>query len=243
MKDVIKIENVSFSYNRHLVLEDVNLKVEEKDFVGIIGPNGGGKTTLIRLILGFLKPIRGSVTVLGGAPDRMRRHVGYVPQYFEPDRNFPIRVADVVAMGTMSRSALLPWFGKDDRERVRRAMSAVGVGDLADRTFSEISMGQRQRCLIARALVSHPKLLILDEPTASVDMTAEKDIYEFLHEINDEVTILLASHDVNFISKYVNRVVCVNRLAACHLSKDVSAELIQNLYESEVAMMQHRCEL
>ena len=243
MNDVIALRNVSFAYNAHLVLENVNLAIQEKDFVGIIGPNGGGKTTLLRLILGFMPPTRGTIEVMDRRPRQVRRSIGYVPQHMDLDRDFPIVAREVVAMGVMDSSSLLPWFRKSHWIRVGEAMEAVGVSGIAEQKFSELSVGQRQRCLIARALVSRPAILILDEPTASVDSTAEKDIYELMHAINKEATILLASHDVSFVSKYVNRVVCVNRLAACHMAKDVTVELVQELYKSDIAMMQHKCEL
>jgi zinc transport system ATP-binding protein len=243
MNSVITLKDISYSYNAHLVLEDVSISIHEKDFVGMIGPNGGGKTTLLRLMLGFLTPTRGTVRVMGQHPRKVRRLIGYVPQHMDVDRDFPIAAKEVVAMGVMGSRSFLPWFGASQWTRVMEAMEAVGIERIAEQRFSELSVGQRQRCLIARALVSRPQILILDEPTASVDNTAEKDIYELLHSINKDVTILLASHDVSFISKYVNRVVCVNRLAACHMAKDVTVELVQSLYQSDVAMMQHKCEL
>ena len=244
MDTVIKLEQVSFAFDNYLALENVSLDINERDFAGVIGPNGGGKTTLLRLILGLLKPTRGKVTVLGSSPEKKRRHFGYVPQNSYTDRHFPIKVKEVVAMGLVTSHSFSPWFNRDKMELAYNAMKAVSIDDLAGKKFGELSGGQSQRCLIARALVSEPRILMLDEPTASVDNTVEKDIYELLRSLNEKLTIILVSHDPGLISSYVNRVVCVNRLLVAHNIDEVSWDtLIKNTYQSDMTMIRHKCKL
>ena len=244
MEQAITFENVSFSYNSHRVLEDIDLQLAEKDFAGIIGPNGGGKTTMLRLILGFLQPVQGRVTVLGKPPARARRFISYVPQYATMDKDFPIRVRDVVAMGLVTGGSFFPWRRKEMFRRVDEALESVGMPELAGFQFGELSGGQRQRCLVARAIVSRPRILLLDEPTASVDSSAEKDIFELLHSFNSEMTILLVSHDLGFVSSYINKVVCVNRRLVSHPTGEVSFDKVMSeTYKSEMTMLMHRCNL
>ena len=244
MKNIIKLEQVSFAYNRFLALQDVNLEVAERDFIGVIGPNGGGKTTLLRLLLGLLKPLRGTVSVLGRPPEKVRHAFGYVPQISEMDIRFPLTVRDVVAMGTVTDRSLFPWLSKENIDLVVEAMKAVDIDKLADRTVGELSSGQRQRCLIARAIVSHPQILLLDEPTASVDSTIEYDIYNLLRSFNKTMTILLVSHDLGFITSYVNKVVCINRKLVCHAVDEITVEaVIRDVYQGDVTMIGHRCKL
>ena len=244
MDTVIKLEQLGFAFDNYLALENVNLKVMEKDFIGIIGPNGGGKTTLLRLMMGLLKPTSGTVTVLGSPPVKKRRYFGYVPQNSYTDRHFPIMVKEVVAMGLVTSYSFSPWFNRDKIKLAYDAMKAVSIDDLAEKKFGELSVGQKQRCLIARALVSEPKILLLDEPTASVDNTVEKDIYELFRSLNEKMTIILVSHDPGLISSNVNRVVCVNRQLVSHNIDEISWDtLINDTYKTDMTMIRHKCKI
>ncbi|HDY89151.1 MAG TPA: ATP-binding cassette domain-containing protein [bacterium] len=244
MDTVIKLEQVSFAFDTQYALEDVNLEVKERDFIGIIGPNGGGKTTLLRLILGLLKPTKGTVAVLGSLPEKKRGIFGYVPQNNFMDIQFPIKVKEVVAMGLVTPYSFFPWFNKEKMDRVHNTLKEVSIENLEEKKFGELSAGQRQRCLIARALVSRPAILLLDEPTASVDNTVEKDIYELFRSLSDKLTIILVSHDLGVISSYVNKVVCVNRQLVSHDIHEVSWEKLMNdTYKSDMTMIRHKCKL
>lgn len=243
MTPIIKFENINFAYNGVKVLENINLEIKEKDFVGIIGPNGGGKTTLLKLMLGLIKPIEGRLEILGKTPQKVRNQIGYVPQFNTTDKLFPITVLDVVLMGLTDSNSFLPWFSKNQINRAMEVMEKVQIKDLADKPFGELSGGQKQRCLIARAIASSPKILLLDEPTASVDSKVESNIYELLKVLNQKITIILVSHDLGFVSTYVNKVACVNKKLAFHKTKEINKSEINNIYNAEMSMIQHQCGL
>lgn len=244
MEAVITLEDVSFSYGGHPALENVNLSLARNDFAGIIGPNGGGKTTLLRIMLGLLKPESGNVRVLGHAPEMVRKQLAYVPQYSALDRDFPLSVRGVVAMGLLDSRSFFPRFSREEYRKVDEALRSVGIGNLAEKNYGELSGGQQQRCLIARAIVTTPQILLLDEPTASVDSSAEKDIYELLRSFNREMTIVLVSHDIGFISSYINKVVCINRRLVSHLTGEITADHLKHeVYKSDMTIIQHKCNL
>jgi zinc transport system ATP-binding protein len=227
-----------------LVLENFNFEIFENDFVGVIGPNGGGKTTLLRLILGFLKPLSGKIEIFNNAPEKVRLQIGYVPQHSEMDKNFPITVREIVALGALPAHSYFPWFKQMALDRANQAMKFVKIENLARKAFSELSGGQRQRCLIARALAAQPEILLLDEPTASVDMSVEEDVFELLKILNEKMTIILVSHDLGFISSYVKRVACVNRHLVCHPIEMLSQEMVlEEAYQGNIAMIRHQCKL
>lgn len=240
---VVELNNVDFSYDGQMVLEDVTLRVSQGDFLGVVGPNGSGKSTLLKIILGLLHPTRGSVSVFGQSPVRARRRLGYVPQHANLDASFPISVADVVLIGRLGMAPLIGRYRKSDQAAAAQAMREVGVYELRSRRFGTLSGGQKQRVLMARALAGNPDLLLLDEPTASVDGMVEHDIYELLKVLNERVTIVLVSHDVGFISSYVNRVACVNKGISCSTLSDTSSEVIEACYSGPVHMLKHRCNL
>lgn len=236
---VISLDNVSFSYGRLPVLEDVSLQVADKEFLGIVGPNAGGKSTLLKLILGLLKPQLGSIQVLGKKPRQQRKAIGYVPQYPAFSRDFPITVEQVVLLG---RLGIGPWFGRystKDYQAARMALEEVEADDLAQRLVGGLSGGQLQRVLLARALVSDPQVLILDEPTANIDMRLESDIFDQLKRLNERMTILVVSHDIAFISDYVHRVACLNRTLVCHHTDYIDGQMVQDLYGDNVRMVAH----
>lgn len=241
---VIAVENLCFNYNDMPVLEDINLSITKGEFVGIIGPNGGGKTTLLRMILGLLVPQQGSITVLGKKPSHARSDVGYMPQYSTVNSALPLTVEEVVAMGLFTGGNLFPVIPAGKKTRIRDILSAVGIAHCAQRYFAELSGGQKQRVLLARAIVSSPRILLLDEPTASIDYRAEKDIYEYLKQLNTQMTVLLVSHDVSVISTLVDRIVCLNRKAVTHTSAEVTGELLsRELYNTDVGVIHHTCHL
>lgn len=236
---LIELSGVTFSYGAAPVVECVDLTVEEGEFLGIVGPNAGGKSTLLKLILGLLEPQEGRIRVLGRPPAEARRTLGYVPQYPDFPRDFPITVEQVVLMGRLGTGS---WFGgwrRADRAAAYRALHEVEAEDLAKRQIGTLSGGQLQRVLVARALASEPRILILDEPTANVDQRLEGDIFDLLKELNQRMTILVVSHDVAFISSYVTRVACINRTLVCHQTDAIDGQVIVDLYGEAVRMVAH----
>ncbi len=238
---IVELSHVSFGYPPHHipVLDDVSLRIEPRDFLGIIGPNGGGKSTLLKIILGLLKPQWGSVTVFGQPPAHVRSQIGYVPQHAHIDSSVPASVLDVVLMGRLSRS---PWgvaFGRVHTEAAMYALRQVEADDLAKRPIATLSGGQRQRVLIARALAGDAKLLLLDEPTAGVDPNMERGLTNLLHRLNETLPIVLVSHDISFVSTHLKRIACLNRKCTCHEAHEVSPELIAHAYHDHVRPMQH----
>lgn len=236
---VISLRDIVFSYGGPKVLDGVSLDVEEAEFLGVVGPNAGGKSTLLKLILGFLQPLEGEVRVLGGKPRNTRHQIGYVPQYPVFNRDFPISVEQTVLMGRLGRSSLFGGYSRSDRDIARRAMTETEVADLAGRQLCTLSGGQLQRVLVARALACEPKILILDEPTANIDMRVETDIFDLLKQLNERMTIIVVSHDIGFISGYVDRVACLNRTLICHHTAVIDGEMINELYGSDVHMVEH----
>ncbi len=248
MKEVIRIRDLSFGFGDLSVLEHIDLAVQEREFLGIVGPNAGGKSTLLKLILGLLEPARGGIEVLGKRPAAARHQIGYVPQYPGFARDFPITVRQVVELGLLGRRAdrgllgcLLPMRPNGEgRARVERALREVEIESLAARQIGCLSGGQLQRVLLARALVADPRILLLDEPTSNVDQRAENEIFDLLKTLNERMTILVVSHDIAFVSSYVNRVACINRTLLCHPTAEIDGDLIHELYGEHVSMVAHR---
>lgn len=238
-KPVIVLDKVSFSYNGPLALDNINLSIAQGEFLGVVGPNGGGKSTLMKLVLGLLQPVTGTITVLDKSPEKGRAAIGYVPQYARFKRDFPITVEDTVLLGRLGKSKTLWGYTKQDRILAAQALRETEILDLKDRRLNTLSGGQFQRVLIARALVCEPEILILDEPTSNIDLRMEEDIFDLLKRINERATIIVVSHDVGFISQYVNRVACLNRTLICHETSAISGEMIEDLYATPVQMIQH----
>jgi len=240
MKGVpVRVEEVSFSYGGPRVLDGVSLEIGEGEFLGIVGPNGGGKSTLLKIILGLLEPDSGRVSVFGQPPRRSRARIGYVPQFSSFRKDFPISVRDVVLMGRLDGRLRPGPYKTGDRGAALAAMQGTRVADLQDRRVSELSGGQLQRVLIARALATEPELLVLDEPTASIDISSEESIFDLLRELNSRMTIMLVSHDVGFISRYVTRVACLNRHLVCHETSVLDAKGLEALYGGPVQLIDH----
>ena len=236
---IVSLENVYFRYEDHLVLEDICLDVYERDFFGLVGPNGSGKTTLLKIILGLLRPTSGKVTVFGAPAGKTNTLIGYVPHTMPPDINFPVSVMDVVLMGRLGRCSMLGRYGRSDREAASDALKAVDLYELRDHQFGTLSQGQRQRTLIARALATQPRLLILDEPTTSVDFQAEQGIYDLFKELNKKITIILVSHDLSLVSAYVSRVACLNRRLIYHPVGKISTSTMEELFGTPVRVVRH----
>ena len=240
MNPVIQIEDVSFAYPfGPPVLEHIDLAVDEGEFVGLVGPNGGGKTTLLKIMLGLLRPSSGRVRVLGRPPEEGRAEIGYVPQFATFPRNFPISVRDTVLMGRLGRTRPVFGYTRADRSAAEAVMRRTHIESLAGTPIERLSGGQLQRVLVARALVCEPRILILDEPTANIDLRGEEDIFDLLKALNRQLTIVLVSHDISFISRYVNRVACLNRTLVCHGTEAISGELIERLYGEPMRMIHH----
>ena len=235
---VVLVEDVSFSYENAPVLEKVHFAVYEGEFAVMVGPNGGGKTTLLKLILGLLKPATGTVLVLGRPPARTREQVGYMPQYQRFDLQFPVTVMDVVLMGMIKRGVIGP-YSKTDRECALKALEEVGMSGYGKRSFSALSGGQRQRVLLARALAGEPNILLLDEPTANVDMEAETRLLGILETLNSRMTILLVTHDLGFVSAASGTCICVNRRVFLHPTAEVSGETLRKLYGHDIRVVRH----
>lgn len=236
----IEIKNLSAGYDSETIIENVNLQINHKDFFGIIGPNGGGKSTLLKAILGLITIQKGSIRIFGKPPERGRKYVGYVPQYAEFDKHFPISVWDVILMGRRSIRGISPWYSQKDKQAAEHALKKVELLDCKNRHISELSGGQRQRVFIARALAANPRILLLDEPTASVDKDMQETIYQFLQEINKKITIVLVTHDIGVLSSYVNRVSCMNRYLFTHDDdRYISAEMIEKAYSCPVELIAH----
>jgi zinc transport system ATP-binding protein len=238
-REVVRVEDLRVEYDGLPVLEDINFTVRERDFVGIIGPNGGGKTTLLKVLLGLLRPTRGRVSVLGRAPQEARGSVGYVPQRIEFDHAFPINVWDVAMMGRLGRRGLLRPYTEDDRRAVENALSQVDMLQHSHRQIGQLSGGERQRVYVARALVSDPEILLLDEPTASVDTRVVGSIYEVLQDLNSRVTILLVSHDIGVVSSYVKTIACLNQRMIYHESKEITPDMLEAAYHCPVDLIAH----
>ena len=227
MKKLLELTSITAGYKESVVLRDVNLTVFENDFLGIIGPNGGGKTTILRIILGLLGPFSGSVTFYDRELQGSRKAIGYLPQFRIVDREFPITVRDVVYSGLMGEKKVTSRLPGNGRERCNAIMDRFGVSHLRDRSIGELSGGQMQRVFLCRALVSSPRLLILDEPDTFVDSSFAQDLNEILMELNREMAIILVSHDIGTIISAVKNVACVNGDLHYHSSEEFSRELLE----------------
>lgn len=238
-EEIIRLEDVTVAFDGETVLDKVNFSVNEKDCIGIIGPNGSGKTTLLRIILGLVTPDSGKVTVLGSPPDKGRRHVGYVPQYTEFDRTFPISVWEFAMLGRLTSSKLGRRFDKEDREKTESALRRVDLIHLKDRQLGVLSGGERQRAYIARALASEPKALLLDEPTANIDIKMEKGFYDLMADLRKDIAVVLVSHDISIITVYVDKIACLNKQLFMHLPSEIDEEVLEKTYKCPVEMLAH----
>lgn len=238
MDSLVEIHNLSAGYGQNIVLRDVNLSIQQLDFVGVIGPNGGGKTTLLKALLGLLSPVSGEINFAESMTEGNSHRIGYLPQINNIDRKFPVTVFDVVRSGLMSRKRLTGRYSSEENDRANELMSEMGISGIRSKAIGELSGGQIQRALLCRALVNSPKLLILDEPNTYVDNRFERELYEKLKVLNEKLAILLVSHDLGTISTYVKSYACVNGSLHYHSGNKVTPELLKS-YECPIQIISH----
>ena len=237
MESLVSLKNVSVQYDESTALEGVSLNIYPDDFLGIIGPNGGGKTTLVKAILGTI-PHSGEISYSPTLSERGHRLIGYLPQQAEFDRSFPISVIEVVMSGLQAEKGLIKRYTTTDRKRAMELLEIAGIESIAERQISEISGGQMQRALLCRAVILEPNLLILDEPTNFVDNQFENELYTLLHRLNERMAIVMVSHDLGTITSVVKSIVCVNRTVHRHDSNIITAEQLEN-YHCPIQIISH----
>jgi zinc transport system ATP-binding protein len=222
MAYLLEMYSLSASYGAIMVLHDVNFRVNENDFIGVIGPNGGGKTTLLRVILGLVKPVKGKMVfneeLLNG------NSIGYLPQMSTGDINYPVTVADIILSGLMIRKGIISGMSSSDKKKANMVIDELGLAGMSKSTLNELSGGQMQRVFLGRAIIGNPRLLLLDEPGNFVDTTFENDFYEKLKDLNKRMAILMVSHDVGTISSHIKSFACVNRSFHYHPSHEITNE-------------------
>ena len=241
-KPLIEIKNLSAAYDGKTVLHDVNLTVYDRDFLGIIGPNGGGKTTLIKCILGLLKPVSGEIVCHscrpGGEGNRKFR-MGYLPQYTRIDRKFPITVEEVILSGLAGGKSLTARYTAADREKARNVMARMGLEGLGSRPIGALSGGQLQRTLLGRAVISDPEVVILDEPSTYLDRHFEARLYELLTDLNRECAIILVSHDIGTVLQQVKSIACVNETLDYHPDTGITPEWLERNFQCPIELLGH----
>lgn len=234
-KRLVKLESVNAGYGEEPVLIDIDFEIYKQDFIGIIGPNGGGKTTLLKVILGILKPYSGTVEY---NLSRKIKSIGYLPQFNQVDEQFPITVLDVVLSGLMLKNRVITRYTKRDKKKAESMLERMGILDLKNKTIGELSGGQMQRVFLSRAIISKPEMLILDEPNTYVDNKFEGELYEILRELNDEMAILLVTHDLGTITSYVKTIACVNRELHYHRSNVITEKQL-SAYNCPIQLITH----
>ena len=237
MEPIVSLKNITVKYDSATALEEVSLDIYPDDFLGVIGPNGGGKTTLVKAILGSV-PHSGEVAYSPTLFERGHRLIGYLPQLSEFDKSFPISVVEVVMSGLQAEKGFFSRYTRADREKAMQLLEMAGIADIAGRQISEISGGQMQRALLCRAVILEPKLLILDEPTNFVDNKFENELYTLLHRLNERMAIVMVSHDLGTITSVVKSIVCVNRTVHRHDSNIITAEQLEN-YQCPIQIISH----
>jgi len=239
MKKLVEISKLSTGYNSHIVLEDINFTVFQNDFIGIIGPNGGGKTSLLKVILGVLKPWEGKVQYHFSSSQKIPDGaIGYLPQVNSFDAKFPISVKEVVLSGLLNSKRLIQSYSRADKLKADAYLEKFGLRNITGQVAGELSGGQLQRTFLARAMIASPKLLILDEPNSYVDNKFEYELYSMLKEINKDAAILLVSHDVGMISSYIKTIACVNKTLHYHPSNEISEEQLK-VYNCPIDIITH----
>ncbi len=239
MNKIIEIDHLSASYDRKIVLRDINLNVYEHDFLGIIGPNGGGKTTLIKLILGLLKSDSGEIHFFREGKLVNSLSMGYLPQYNSIDKKFPISVYDVVLSGLSRKKSLTKSFTDEQHAQAVEIINRMGLQGLEKKAIGQLSGGQLQRALLGRAIVSNPEVVILDEPNTYIDQRFESRLYEILSEINKERAIILVSHDIGTVISNVKTIACVNETLDYHPDSEISSEWLEEKFQCPIELLGH----
>jgi zinc transport system ATP-binding protein len=237
---IIELKNISFSYGGPVILKHIDLQIKEGEFIGVVGPNAGGKSTLLKLILGLLRPTQGEIRVTGKRPELVRPEIGYVPQYPRFTRDFPITVKQAVLMGRLGKTRWWGGYTPKDNDIAIQTLKKTEMDTHAQRQLNTLSGGQLQRVLLSRALASEPRILILDEPTANIDQRVESDIFDLLKQLNKQMTIIVVSHDIAFVSYYVHRVACLNTTLMCHEAAHVDGALVDELYGAHMHAVEHQ---
>lgn len=239
----LELTGLNYTVNKQEILKNVNIQLQEGTFMGIVGPNGAGKTTLLRLILGLEKPTSGEIKINGISRSENKAQIGYLPQRKQFDNNFPATAWDVVMMGRYKRIGLFRRPTNQDREMVTRYLNIVGMFDHRDTQFTHLSGGEQQRVLIARSLVSQPKLLILDEPSTGIDVVGQEHLYHFIRHIKQEMnlTVIMVTHDIGTITTYVDEVACMNKTIYSHgkPEKSLTRDVLTKVYGEKIAMVEH----
>jgi zinc transport system ATP-binding protein len=235
---ILELKGVSAGYDSELVIRDINLTVHSNDFIGMIGPNGGGKTTILKTILGLISPVKGSVKYYKNGKELSQLLIGYLPQMNQIDKKFPISVRDVVLSGLLSRETMFSRYGKGQKRLAQELLVRLGIQDLEKKPIGELSGGQLQRVLLCRAIISSPQLLLLDEPSTYVDSKFENDFYGILNDLNKEMAIIIVSHDVGTITWYVKTIACVNRALHYHPSNIITEEQLAS-YNCPIQIITH----
>ncbi len=236
---IIRLEHIQVAYDEKIVLNDVNLTVYQKDFLGIIGPNGGGKTTLIKVILGLITPRSGDIHFFCNGNPTHEIKMGYLPQYNQIDKKFPISVYDVILSGLSRQKSLLRRFSKEQHAKVNDIIVQMGLEGLEERAIGQLSGGQLQRALLGRAIISDPDVVILDEPNTYIDKRFEAKLYKLLEEINHERAIILVSHDIGTILQNVKTIACVNETLDYHPDTEIPTEWLEEHFGCPIEMLGH----
>ena len=235
---IVELKSIYAGYDNRVVLEDVNLDIYPKDFIGVIGPNGGGKTTFLKVILGLIKPISGFVRYYYDKESKEVREIGYLPQYNKIDDKFPISVFEVVLSGLMPGKKLFFKYSRKDKKRAEGMLDRMGINHLKSKPVGELSGGQMQRVFLSRAIISSPRLLVLDEPNTFVDNTFEGELYELLKELNKEMAIILVTHDLGIITPYVKTIACINKEFHYHKSNKITEKQL-SAYNCPIQLITH----
>ena len=236
-ESIVEIKNLGVRYDDIVALEHVNLTIYNNDFIGIIGPNGGGKSTLVKAIMGII-PYSGSIEYSTILLRHKKPHIGYLPQISSFDKAFPISVSEVILSGLQAERGLFSRYGRNERKRVEETLERVSLLELRNRAIGELSGGQLQRVMLCRAIISNPKLLVLDEPANFVDNRFENELYALLRDLNKDMAIIMVSHDLGTISSVVRNIICVNRHVHRHDSNIITEEQLRN-YDCPIQLISH----
>lgn len=240
MTAALLLNEVTICYGRHVAIEDVTWEVNEHDFAAIIGPNGGGKTTLLKAILGLLPLAAGSIRIFGHPPSKGRDQIGYVPQFHTFDFSFPITVSEMILQSRLPKNrSFFPRYSEEDYQAMEKALDRIGLSGFGDHPINDLSGGQQQRAIIARALAGEPRLLILDEPTVYIDAPAEELFFSLIEDLRKTMAVIIVTHDISAISGKVNKIACLNRRLYTHGDAIITDDMLTSVYGCPVDLIAH----